>query len=141
MIIFCTLLIVHRRSVLEQHRADGLDSIGGVKWSLALCLLAVFLLVYFSLWKGVRSTGMVSSVVQNFSLRQIQISLHTLYTIILFSTRVSGLYIYCSVCSQGSIVEIKNIRSIILCQQKVWYRVVCAVNQFKQSAWTRIIMQ
>ncbi|CAI6364685.1 unnamed protein product [Macrosiphum euphorbiae] len=46
------------RSVLEQHRADGLDRIGPIKWSLALCLLAVFLLVYFSLWKGVRSTGM-----------------------------------------------------------------------------------
>lgn len=44
---------------MEQHRADGLDRIGSVKWSLALCLLAVFLLVYFSLWKGVRSTGMV----------------------------------------------------------------------------------
>ncbi|KDR15435.1 Sodium-dependent serotonin transporter, partial [Zootermopsis nevadensis] len=45
------------RSVLEQHRADGLDRMGPVKWSLALCVLAVFLLVYFSLWKGVRSTG------------------------------------------------------------------------------------
>ncbi|XP_050531792.1 sodium-dependent serotonin transporter [Daktulosphaira vitifoliae] len=46
------------RSVLEQHRSNGLERIGGIKWSLALCLLAVFLLVYFSLWKGVRSTGM-----------------------------------------------------------------------------------
>lgn len=55
-----TIAIFRRRSVLEQHRADGLDRIGSVKWSLALCLLAVFLLVYFSLWKGVRSTGMVS---------------------------------------------------------------------------------
>ncbi|GFG40749.1 hypothetical protein Cfor_06027, partial [Coptotermes formosanus] len=45
------------RSVLEQHRADGLDRIGPIKWSLALCVLAVFVLVYFSLWKGVRSTG------------------------------------------------------------------------------------
>ncbi|XP_075217892.1 serotonin transporter [Lycorma delicatula] len=45
------------RHVLEQHRADGLDRIGPIKWSLALCVLAVFLLVYFSLWKGVRSTG------------------------------------------------------------------------------------
>jgi hypothetical protein len=49
-----------RRSVLEQHKADGLDRVGPVKWSLALCVLAVFVLVYFSLWKGVRSTGKVS---------------------------------------------------------------------------------
>ncbi|KAL1140832.1 hypothetical protein AAG570_000760 [Ranatra chinensis] len=46
-----------QRSVLEQHRSDGLDRMGAIKWSLALCVLAVFILVYFSLWKGVKSTG------------------------------------------------------------------------------------
>ncbi|XP_059487992.1 sodium-dependent serotonin transporter-like [Neocloeon triangulifer] len=45
------------RSVLEQHLSDGLDHMGPIKLSLALCVLAVFILVYFSLWKGVRSTG------------------------------------------------------------------------------------
>ncbi|XP_054271934.1 sodium-dependent serotonin transporter isoform X2 [Macrosteles quadrilineatus] len=45
------------RSVLEQQRSDGLNRIGPIKWSLALCVMAVFILVYFSLWKGVRSTG------------------------------------------------------------------------------------
>ncbi|XP_039292530.1 sodium-dependent serotonin transporter [Nilaparvata lugens] len=45
------------RSVLEQDKSNGLDRIGPIKWSLAICVLAVFLLVYFSLWKGVRSTG------------------------------------------------------------------------------------
>ncbi|XP_046391075.1 sodium-dependent serotonin transporter [Ischnura elegans] len=45
------------RSVLESYRADGLDRMGPIKGSLALCVFAVFVLVYFSLWKGVRSTG------------------------------------------------------------------------------------
>ncbi|KAI5697049.1 hypothetical protein M8J75_004234 [Diaphorina citri] len=45
------------RSVLEQQRSDGLDRLGSIKLSLALCVMAVFLLVYFSLWKGVRSAG------------------------------------------------------------------------------------
>ncbi|XKL68555.1 hypothetical protein PGB90_004046 [Kerria lacca] len=45
------------RSVLEKYKSDGLDHLGPIKWSLALCVLTVFLLVYFSLWKGVRSTG------------------------------------------------------------------------------------
>lgn len=72
--------ILCRRSVLEQHRADGLDRIGSVKWSLALCLLAVFLLVYFSLWKGVRSTGMVSLKLSIRILNERkQISAHALY--------------------------------------------------------------
>ncbi|CAG2161746.1 unnamed protein product [Oppiella nova] len=46
-----------RREVLEIQRSDGIDSIGAIKVSLALCLMMVFILVYFSLWKGVKSTG------------------------------------------------------------------------------------
>ncbi|XP_067145522.1 sodium-dependent serotonin transporter [Centruroides vittatus] len=45
------------RHVLEIHRSQGIDAIGPIKWSLALCLMAVFVLVYFSLWKGVKSAG------------------------------------------------------------------------------------
>ncbi|XP_042899384.1 sodium-dependent serotonin transporter [Parasteatoda tepidariorum] len=47
------------RSVLEIHKADGIDGIGPIKWTLSLCLMAVFILVYFSLWKGVKSSGKV----------------------------------------------------------------------------------
>ncbi|XP_026678158.1 sodium-dependent serotonin transporter-like [Diaphorina citri] len=50
------------RSVLEQQRSDGLDRLGSIKLSLALCVMAVFLLVYFSLWKGVRSAGKVKII-------------------------------------------------------------------------------
>ena len=48
-----------RRNVLENYLSDGMDDLGPIKWSLALCVFAVFVLVYFSLWKGVRSTGKV----------------------------------------------------------------------------------
>ena len=40
-------------------RSQGLGDLGPVKGSLALCLFSVFVLVYFSLWKGVKSTGKV----------------------------------------------------------------------------------
>ncbi|CAG2105030.1 unnamed protein product, partial [Medioppia subpectinata] len=43
--------------VLEIQRSSGIDSIGPIKFSLAFCLMLVFILVYFSLWKGVKSTG------------------------------------------------------------------------------------
>ncbi|KAF0305155.1 Sodium-dependent serotonin transporter [Amphibalanus amphitrite] len=46
-------------AVLEVQHAKGIDDLGAVKWPLALSLLAVFFLVYFSLWKGVKSTGKV----------------------------------------------------------------------------------
>ena len=39
------------------HQAGGFDDIGPIKWSLAFCLALVFILVYFSLWKGVKSSG------------------------------------------------------------------------------------
>ncbi|XP_063624737.1 sodium-dependent serotonin transporter [Cydia splendana] len=47
------------RNVLEQQRSNGLDDMGPIKPSLALCVFGVFVLVYFSLWKGVRSAGKV----------------------------------------------------------------------------------
>lgn len=51
--------LVNRRSVLEQHKSNGLDYMGPIKPSLAICVFSVFVLVYFSLWKGVRSAGKV----------------------------------------------------------------------------------
>lgn len=46
-------------NVLEQHRSNSLDMMGDIKPSLAFCVFGVFVLVYFSLWKGVRSSGKV----------------------------------------------------------------------------------
>ncbi|XP_075679164.1 sodium-dependent serotonin transporter-like isoform X2 [Dermatophagoides pteronyssinus] len=43
--------------VLHIDASTGIDSIGPIKPSLAICLMIVFLVVYFSLWKGVKSTG------------------------------------------------------------------------------------
>jgi hypothetical protein len=64
------ILSILRRNVLENYRSDGMDDLGAIKWSLALCVFAVFVLVYFSLWKGVRSTGKVIT----FSLRLLSLS-------------------------------------------------------------------
>ncbi|XP_055372374.1 sodium-dependent serotonin transporter [Condylostylus longicornis] len=47
------------RKVLEQYKSDGLDYMGPIKPTLALCVFGVFILVYFSLWKGVKSAGKV----------------------------------------------------------------------------------
>ena len=33
-----------------------------MKWDLALCLLAVWVICFFCIWKGVRSTGKVSPI-------------------------------------------------------------------------------
>lgn len=50
---------LHRRNVLELHESSGLRNVGGVRWQLMLCLFLIFTIVYFSLWKGVKTSGKV----------------------------------------------------------------------------------
>ncbi|KAJ8042618.1 Sodium-dependent serotonin transporter [Holothuria leucospilota] len=47
------------RKVLKLHLSSGLGDVGPIKWDLMLCLLAVYIAVYFSLWKGIRGSGKV----------------------------------------------------------------------------------
>ncbi len=39
--------------------SGGIEELGSVRWELALCLLASWVFCYFSIWKGVRSSGKV----------------------------------------------------------------------------------
>lgn len=39
--------------------SSGIEEIGNVRWDLALCLLLAWILCYFCIWKGVKSTGKV----------------------------------------------------------------------------------
>ncbi|XP_046356081.2 sodium-dependent serotonin transporter-like [Haliotis rufescens] len=45
------------KEILEFQWSDGVGSVGNIKWSLTLCLLAIFIVIYFCLWKGVKSSG------------------------------------------------------------------------------------
>uniref|UniRef100_A0A8C7PAX8 Transporter n=1 Tax=Oncorhynchus mykiss TaxID=8022 RepID=A0A8C7PAX8_ONCMY len=48
---------VSRRRVLSI--STGIEQIGRLRWELALCLLLAWILCYFCVWKGVKSTGKV----------------------------------------------------------------------------------
>uniref|UniRef100_G3P307 Transporter n=1 Tax=Gasterosteus aculeatus aculeatus TaxID=481459 RepID=G3P307_GASAC len=56
----------YRRNVLEIHKSSGLKNVGGVRWQLMLCLFLIFTIVYFSLWKGVKTSGKVVWVTATF---------------------------------------------------------------------------
>ncbi|KAH3768678.1 hypothetical protein DPMN_169897, partial [Dreissena polymorpha] len=45
------------RGMLRLHLSRGLEHLGGVRWELVLCTLLTFICLYFSLWKGVKSSG------------------------------------------------------------------------------------
>ena len=49
----------YRREVLGLQYADGINRVGGINWMIALCLLGVFIIVYFAMWKGIKSSGKV----------------------------------------------------------------------------------
>ncbi|XP_036331898.1 sodium-dependent dopamine transporter [Rhagoletis pomonella] len=47
------------RYILELNRSTGLDDLGPIKLDMALCLLVVYIICYFSLWKGISTSGKV----------------------------------------------------------------------------------
>lgn len=48
-----------RRGVLHLHESRGIDDLGPPRWQLTSCLVLVIVLLYFSLWKGVKTSGKV----------------------------------------------------------------------------------
>lgn len=50
-------VVLFRRRVLGI--SEGIEQIGSLRWELVLCLLLAWILCYFCVWKGVRSTGKV----------------------------------------------------------------------------------
>uniref|UniRef100_A0A8C1Y251 Transporter n=1 Tax=Cyprinus carpio TaxID=7962 RepID=A0A8C1Y251_CYPCA len=49
----------YTRNVLVVHESSGLGDVGYIRWQLMLCLFLIFTIVYFSLWKGVKTSGKV----------------------------------------------------------------------------------
>ncbi|XP_053562117.1 sodium-dependent serotonin transporter [Bombina bombina] len=56
----------YTRLVLQIHKSNGLQDLGGISWQLTLCLLLIFTIVYFSIWKGVKTSGKVVWVTATF---------------------------------------------------------------------------
>ncbi|KRX71027.1 Sodium-dependent serotonin transporter [Trichinella sp. T6] len=45
------------RRVLEIQNSDGLDNLGNIRWPLLLCLLVIYTIVYFAIWRRPLSSG------------------------------------------------------------------------------------
>lgn len=58
--VWCHLCHVCRRRVLRI--SSGIDEMGTLHWDLVLCLLLAWVLCYFCIWKGVKSTGKVHHI-------------------------------------------------------------------------------
>lgn len=51
----CQMNLKCRRGMLGM--SGGIEELGSVRWELALCLLACWSFCYFSIWKGIKSSG------------------------------------------------------------------------------------
>ncbi|CAM2100951.1 sodium-dependent noradrenaline transporter isoform X3 [Caretta caretta] len=49
----------YERGVLHLHESSGIHDLGSPRWQLSLCLLVVVIILFFSLWKGVKTSGKV----------------------------------------------------------------------------------
>ncbi|KAJ8372201.1 hypothetical protein AAFF_G00293760 [Aldrovandia affinis] len=49
----------YERGMLNLHESKGIHDLGVPRWQLVLCLVVVVFILYFSLWKGVKSSGKV----------------------------------------------------------------------------------
>ncbi|KFO37926.1 Sodium-dependent noradrenaline transporter [Fukomys damarensis] len=49
----------YERGVLHLHESSGIHDIGLPQWQLLLCLMVIVIILYFSLWKGVKTSGKV----------------------------------------------------------------------------------
>lgn len=56
-IYFLLFFPLCRRQVLQI--SSGIDDPGKVRWQIALCLLLVWIMCYFCIWKGIKWTGKV----------------------------------------------------------------------------------
>jgi solute carrier family 6 dopamine transporter-like protein 3 len=57
---YVSFLLFDRREILQLQESSGIDNLGKIKHDVALCLLAVYVICYFSLWKGISTSGKVS---------------------------------------------------------------------------------
>ncbi|KAG5270066.1 hypothetical protein AALO_G00188280 [Alosa alosa] len=49
----------YERGVLRSYQSRGIHDLGTPRWELVVCLVVVVFILYFSLWKGVKSSGKV----------------------------------------------------------------------------------
>lgn len=58
--VFCCCFVCCSERVLGVVNSEGLHDPGPVRWPLALCLLAAWILIFLCMLKGIRSSGKVS---------------------------------------------------------------------------------
>lgn len=61
-LVYLSVSVGKRRGLLELNQSKGIDDLGRIKWDIALCLLVVYLICYFSLWKGISTSGKASEI-------------------------------------------------------------------------------
>lgn len=57
---------LHSKKDPLPHVAQGITTLGDIQWEIVVCLILVYLICYFSLWKGIKMSGKVSCFAKSF---------------------------------------------------------------------------
>lgn len=129
-----------RRGVLHLHESRGIHDLGPPRWDLTLCLVVVVFILYFSLWKGVKSSGKVRARTTRQQLFFLDLEKKTWTWIIL-----------CQVCVQlcfwDSLQKCREAARIDCCidvprnldilgvGQEMWWCYICFLKQCSMVQW------
>lgn len=129
-----------RRGVLHLHESRGIHDLGPPRWDLTLCLVVVVFILYFSLWKGVKSSGKVRARTTRQQLFFLDLKKKTWTWIIL-----------CQVCVQlcfwDSLQKCREAARIDCCidvprnldilgvGQEMWWCYICFLKQCSMVQW------
>lgn len=122
----CKHMFSHaRREVLRIHESEGIHDLKEPRWELSLCLMVVVFILFFSLWKGVKSSGKVLK-----SFKIVSVLFHhfgLLYKKTLWNTSywcINGGYCSCLCWWQ---INLGFLKKVWIMQ---WTEYVCTYNNF-----------
>ena len=51
--------------MLRVHESEGLGDMGAPTWQVTMCLLTAYTIIYFAIWRGVKTSGKVCLSIVN----------------------------------------------------------------------------
>lgn len=129
-----------RRGVLHLHESRGIHDLGPPRWDLTLCLVVVVFILYFSLWKGVKSSGKVRARTTRQQLFFLDLEKKTWTWIILCQVCVQ-LCFWDSLqkCHEAAridcCIDVARNLDILGVGQEMWWCYICFLKQCSMVQW------
>lgn len=130
-----------RRGVLHLHESRGIHDLGPPRWDLTLCLVVVVFILYFSLWKGVKSSGKVRARTTRQQLFFLDLKKKNMWTWIILCQVCVQLCFWDSLqkCREAAridcCIDVPRNLDILGVGQEMWWCYICFLKQCSMVQW------